>query len=65
MIHSQVHVEVEEILKNMQEGTSDGCSLDITVGSIVFEVQGDTVDIAQPFFVSQVYDYRHIQMQCN
>ena len=57
-MHMQVHSDVEDLLGNLQDGTSDECCFDnhnITTGSFVFEIEGDTVATVQPFFVSQVY----------
>ena len=50
-----MHTDVEDLLKNLQDGTSDECCFDnhnITTGSVLFETVGDAVSIAQPFFVS-------------
>ena len=58
----QVYEDVEDLLRHLQEGTSDECCFDnhnITTGSLVFETQGDTVAMAEPFFVRQLSDYRH------
>ena len=57
-LHTQVHTDVEDLLRNLQDGTSDECCFDnhnITMGSLVFETVGDTVAMVQPFFVSQLY----------
>ena len=57
-MHMQVHSDVEDLLRNIKDGTSDECCFDnhnITTGSLVFEIEGDTVATVQPFFVSQVY----------
>ena len=62
-LHAQVHTDVENILKNFQDGTSDECCFDnhnVTTGSLLFESQGDTVAMAQPFFVSQLYSYKDV-----
>ena len=52
-----MHADVEDLLRNLQEGTSDECCFDIhniTIGNLVFETQGDTVAMAEPFFVRQL-----------
>jgi hypothetical protein len=54
-----VHADVEDLLRNLQEGTSDECCFDIhniTIGNLVFETQGDTVAMAEPFFKCKKID---------
>ena len=55
-----MHTDVEDLLRKLQDGTSDECCFDnhnITTGSLVFEIEGDTVATVQPFFVSLPYIY--------
>ena len=54
----QVHADVVDQLRNLQDGTSDECCFDnrnVTTGGVVFETQGDPVAVARPFFVSHLY----------
>ena len=56
-LHAQFHADVDDLLRNLQDGTSDECCFDnhnvnVTTGSVLFETVGDTVAAVQPFFVS-------------